>query len=199
MSNRPERYIQLANQYEPEGIHLTLPFEGEAVLLQGWGDNPAFHARFTYNGVPLKGHPGLDFMLPAGSGVQAVDAGRVVEISHEPGGFGRYIKLEHRWGESLYAHLGDVLVESGQRVERGRKLALTELLPRPSPPHLHLGMRVTPYNRLDGWGGFSDPLPFLYMTQTFGSAEASEEDTSDEHDDSKLPPMLQERPGIRRP
>lgn len=199
MSNRPERYIQLANQYEPEGIHLILPFEGEAVLLQGWGDNPEFHTRFTYNGVPLKGHPGLDFLLPASSSVLAVDAGRVVEISHEPGGFGRYIKLEHRWGESLYAHLGDVLVESGQRVERGRKLALTELLRRPYPAHLHLGIRVTPYNRLDGWGGFTDPLPFLYMTESIGNPEASEDDASPARDETELPPMLQERAGIRRP
>lgn len=198
MSNRPERYIQLANQYEPEGIHLTLPFEGDAVLLQRWGDNPDVHGRVTYNGVPLKGHPGLDFLLPAGSPVLAVDAGRVVEISNEAGGFGRYIKLEHRWGESLYAHLGDLQIESGQRVERGRKLGATELLARGYPPHLHLGIRLAPYNRLDGWGGFSDPLPYLYMAEPIGNVADTPEDA--EHPQPiDIPSMLQERPGIRRP
>lgn len=198
MSNRPERYIQLANQYEPEGIHLTLPFEGDVVLLQGWGDNPEFHAQTTYNGVPLKGHPGLDFLLPAGTSILAVDAGRVVEISNEPGGFGRYVKLEHRWGESLYALLGDLQVESGQRVERGRILGTTELAARGYLPHLHLGIRLAPYNRLDGWGGFSDPLPYLYMSESITVAADSAENT-DLPQPISLPPVLQERPGIRRP
>lgn len=198
MSNRPERYIQLANQYEPEGIHLTLPFEGTAPLLQGWGDNPGYHSQFTYNGVPLKGHPGLDFLLPAGSSILSVDAGRVVEISHEPGGFGRYVKLEHRWGESLYAHLGDLFVESGQRVERGRKLGGTELVARGSPPHLHFAIRLAPYNRLDGWGGFADPLPYLYMPEPFLPLPADAENGI-AAEVTGLPAMLQERSGIRRP
>lgn len=198
MNNHPERYIQLANQYEPEGIHLILPFEGDLLLLQGWGDNPTFHAQVTYNGVPLKGHPGVDFLLPAGSPVLSIDAGRVIEISNEAGGFGRYIKIEHRWGESFYAHLGELQVESGQRVERGHKLAQTELLPQGYPPHLHLGIRLAPYNRLDGWGGFADPLPYLYMAEpiTFFSSHL---EISDQPAQVPLPPMLQERPGIRRP
>lgn len=198
MSNRPERYVQLANQYEPEGIHLTLPFEGEVVLLQGWGDNPDVHAQVTYNGVPLKGHPGLDFLLPAGSSILAVDAGRVVEISNEPGGFGRYVKLEHRWGESLYAHLGELQIESGQRIERGRKLGTTELVARGYPPHLHLGIRLAPYNRLDGWGGFSDPLPYLYMSEPI-VGDSDTQENSERPQRNSLPPMLQERPGVRRP
>lgn len=198
MSNRPERYIQLANQYEPEGIHLTLPFEGDVVLLQGWGGNPEIHAQLTYNGVPLKGHPGLDFLLPAGSAVLSVDAGRVVEISNEPGGFGRYVKLEHRWGESLYAHLGELQVEAGQRVDRGRKLGATELVTRGYPPHLHLAIRLAPYNRLDGWGGFSDPLPYLYMSEPINSVPDPSEN-SEHPQPAAFPPMLQERPGIRRP
>lgn len=198
MNNHPERYIQLASQYEPEGIHLTLPFEGDVLLLQGWGDNPDFHAQVTYNGVPLKGHPGVDFLLPAGSPVLSVDAGRVIELSNEPGGFGRYVKLEHRWGESLYAQLGELQVESGQRVERGHRLGLTELIGRGYPPHLHLAIRLAPYNRLDGWGGFADPLPYLYVAEPLTEV-ATRTAIDAQPEQANLPPMLQERPGIRRP
>jgi hypothetical protein len=28
-------------------------------------------------------------------------------------------------------------------------------------PHLHFAIRINPYQRTDGWGGFSDPLPYL--------------------------------------
>ena len=36
---------------------------------------------------------GIDLGAPAGTWVLAADAGRVIEISVEPGGFGRYIKI----------------------------------------------------------------------------------------------------------
>ena len=28
-------------------------------------------------------------------------------------------------------------------------------------PHLHFAVRISPYNRFDGWGGFANPLLFL--------------------------------------
>jgi murein DD-endopeptidase MepM/ murein hydrolase activator NlpD len=199
MSARTHRYVQFAGQYEPEGIHLTLPLESEAAeLLQGWGDNAAYHARFTYNGVPLKGHPGLDLLAAPGVNVLAADRGRVIEISHEPGGLGRYVKIEHRWGESLYAQVGDLLVETGQVLERGQPLARTDTLRRPSPTHLHFAIRIHPYNRFDGWGGFSDPTPFLYVVELTPTATVNElEEEGGQL--VPLPAMVIETSGLRRP
>lgn len=198
MSGPPSHQFVTSSQYEPEGMFLTLPVEGSARILQGWGDNPDYHNRFTYNGIQLKGHPGIDFEAAGGAWVLATDAGRVTEISIEPGGFGQYVKLEHAWGESLYAHVTTAAVDSGQAVARGQRLARVELSRRPYSSHLHFAIRIVPYNRFDGWGGFSDPLAYLYLPEQIASADMAEAgDWRVRHDE--LPPMLVERPGIRRP
>lgn len=189
-------HFRMAGQYEPEGIYLAVPLDGDFRILQGWGAHPDFHSRYTYNGVPLKGHPGLDLSAASNARVLAADSGRVVTLSNEPGGFGRHIKLEHPWGESLYAHLGTILVESGQTVERGQVIAHVERPPGAYPTHLHFAIRTSPFNRFDGWGGFSDPLPFLYVVEMptdDAGADAVEERLE------LLPPMVLEKPGMRRP
>lgn len=191
----------MSGQYEPEGIYLSLPLEGPCRILQGWGAHPEFHGQFMYHGVRVKGHPGLDLAAAPNSLVLAADAGRVSEISVEPNGFGRYLKLEHRWGESLYTNLGEILVDAGQNVVRGQKLARTEVGKRPYPPHLHFAIRLSPFNRFDGWGGFSDPLPYLFIAEMEESAGGSDAElgASVALDEATLPRLLDERPGVRRP
>jgi len=191
-------------RYEPEGIYLALPLAGECRVIQSWGEHADFYHAFTYNGVPLKGHNGVDFYTAAGVAVLAVDDGRVVELGNEPKGFGRYLKLEHRWGESLYANVGDILVDSGQLVHCNEQLAMTNSVTRqPATAYLHFSIRIRPYNRFDGWGGFCDPLPFLDPTLLrFIDVDAPLE--TGRHFD-QLPaafsphPMLQEVKSSRRP
>lgn len=186
----------LTGLYEPEGIYLHSPLANRARVLQFWGDQPEFHAQFRYNGVPLKGHPGIDLATPVGANVLAVDQGRVVEISYEANGFGRYAKLEHSWGESLYAHLEDVAVESGQLVTRGQLIGYSGDNLGKLQPHLHFGLRIKPYNRFDGWGGFVDALPF------FSATDLNLPDEEEFNSDRPLfssPPMAKEHAGMRRP
>lgn len=187
----------LAGIYEPEGIYLSTPFDGACAVLQFFGQHPDHYAQYRYNGIPLKGHVGVDFAMEAGSHLFAVDNGRVMEISVEPGGFERYIKLEHRWGESFYACVGEISVEAGQLVARNEFIARAGRL-RGAPAHLHFGIRITPYNRFDGWGGFSDPLPFLNPDNII-LPDAASEDVEEEL--PVMPPhnMAVERPGMRRP
>lgn len=184
----------LAGIYEPEGIYLSTPFDGSCPVLQFWGQYPDYYAQFRYNGIPLKGHIGIDFGMPVGSHIFAVDNGRVTEISFEAGGLERYIKLEHHWGESLYASIGELAVEAGKLVKRNEYIARVGRSRQAIAPHLHFGIRITPYNRYDGMGGFSDPLPFMNPSNIILPDQA-EEDTPEfgPH------PMVQERPGIRRP
>lgn len=165
-SNMPFRFVSQPLQsglYEPEGIYLGLPYEGDGLVLQAWGLHPDHYGAFTYNGVALKGHNGVDFGVPPYSKLLAVDSGRVSEISIDRGGFDRYIKLEHRWGESIYAFIGNATVDSGQKVKRGMVLgdAGAAIETDLSLALLHFGIRIAPYNRFDGWGGFSDPIPYM--------------------------------------
>lgn len=196
----------LSGYFEPEGIYLSAPFDGEFSITQGWGDNAEFYAQWRYAGVPLKGHNGVDVHLPAESPVFAMDEGRVTEIGVERGGLERYLKLEHRWGESLYANLGEVGVESGQEVARGQQIALTPALPT-GDHFFHFAVRIAPYNRYDGWGGYSDPLPYMaagfLLPQDDGSASngpatAVAAVTGEPSRDAPHA-MIDDRPGVRRP
>lgn len=150
-------------KYEPEGIYLSSPFTGNARVIQRWGDNPDYYAKVTYNGVALKGYIGIGFELDPGAKVVAPSSGRVVEISNDFGGLGKYVKLEHWWGESIYANLRSVFVESGQKVALKQQIGTVAPFSTSTMGRLHFGVRVKPYNRLDGWGGYTNPLPFLCM------------------------------------
>lgn len=185
----------LSGRFEPEGIYLHAPLTGPLQVVQRWGDHAEFYSRYTYYGVRIKGHPGIDIATPVGTHVLAVDKGRVVELSFDPLGFGRYLKLEHAWGESLYAHLAEALVDAGQSVERGALIALSGDQEGQLPPHLHFGLRIRPFQRFDGWGGFTDPLPFFSASDL----ELPDEELSDALPTFSPPPLVEEREGIRRP
>jgi murein DD-endopeptidase MepM/ murein hydrolase activator NlpD len=190
----------LTGRYEPEGIYLQSPLTGRVAVMQLWGEHTEFYGQFTYYGVPVKGHPGIDLAALVGAHVHTVDAGRVVELSFEPGGFGRYVKIDHVWGESLYAHLAETLVDAGQTVARGALVALSGDNDGQLTPHLHFAIRIRPFNRFDGWGGFSDPLPYLSSTDLW-----LPDDTGDEGaapvvvSPTPPPPLAQEKSGMRRP
>lgn len=131
------------------------------VITQFFGENPDDYKHFKVDGVPLRGHNGLDFGIPVGSVVDAVDNGVVVESANDPQGYGNYIKIRHQWGESLYAHLSEPLVSVNQVVKKGQKIGLSGNTGNSTGPHLHYAMRVNPFNRADGWGGFTDPSNYF--------------------------------------
>lgn len=143
------------------GVYLHPPFAGPYAIGQLWGENSSFYARFTYDGAPLLGHNGVDFSTPEGTALFAVDDGVVSQVGFDPNGFGNYILLAHAWGESIYAHLSAVDVAPEQPVVRGQGVGRSGNTGGSTGPHLHFAIRITPYQRNDGWGGFSDPLPVL--------------------------------------
>jgi len=193
-TNRPIGY----GRYEPEGIYLNAPFAGLGPIVQTWGESPDYYGQFTYNGVPLRGYIGIGFAIPVGTQVLAVDDGRVMETGHDRDGFGRYIKLDHGWGESFMACLQHVHVESGQTVSRHDCIGASGRIPYTKQARLHFGIRIHPYNRFDGWGGFTNPLPFLDPTcidfpDTLETTENGSVETI-----SPLP-IAAESAGMRRP
>jgi murein DD-endopeptidase MepM/ murein hydrolase activator NlpD len=144
------------------GSYLGAPFAGVFGISQLWGENPQIYGTISYDGVKLKGHNGIDFMTPTSTAILAVADGVVEEaVRNDPSGFGHYVKLRHPWGESLYAHLESYSVQVGQSVRRGDTIARSNNTGFSYGPHLHFAIRINPYNRKDGWGGFSDPLPYM--------------------------------------
>jgi len=142
---------------------LGLPFAGNYPITQHFGENPEFYSQFTYDGVPLKGNNRLIFALPLGTSVLATDDGVVLRAESDPTGLGNYILLRHNWGESLYSHLSRIDVVEGQTVPHGTVLGLSGSSGATNAPMLSFGIRINPYKRTDGWGGYSDPLPYLNL------------------------------------
>ncbi len=109
----------------------------------------------------ITGHHGVDFGLPMGSRVLAVDAG-VVSQAGEEGDYGITVVIDHEWGQSLYAHLLELRVNIGQWVKPGDLIAFSGKTGAASGPHLHLGIKLKNAERENGYLGFTDPMPFFF-------------------------------------
>ena len=142
-------------------ISLGVPYSGNHPVTQLWGENPQVYGQFPYDGVPLKGHNGIDIGTPVGSSILAADAGTVTNADFLAGGYGNWVRVTHRWGHSDYAHLNRSIVRPGQAVGKGTVLGESGNSGNSTGPHLHFSIRIEPYSRKDGWGGFCDPMPFL--------------------------------------
>jgi len=164
----------LAPQSVSDEIHVGSPFKGQARMTQGWGSNPIFYSQFRYDGVPLRGHNGLDFGTAMRTLLVAVDEGTVKRTGFEPDGFGNFILLQHEWGESLYAHLEAAQVQQGQSVGFGAVIGLSGNTGASTGPHLHFAIRINPYRRTDGWGGFANPVPFMDLPRSFSFSPVEE-------------------------
>lgn len=82
-------------------------------------------------------HRGLDIALPQGSDIYAADSGYVY-YSGWCGSYGNIVKIDHGNGmQTYYAHCSELLVNSGQRVERGERIALVGSTGNSTGPHVH--------------------------------------------------------------
>lgn len=129
----------------------------QRVVSQSFGDNPQDYARFG-----MAGHNGVDYAVPIGTPIVAVDDGQVIEFGNDEDGYGIYLKLRHTWGESIYAHLERKFMQMiDAPVHRGMGIGLSGNTGNSTGPHLHLGIRVNPYRRGAPYDGYSDPQPYL--------------------------------------
>lgn len=89
------------------------------------------------NGEPRNPHYGLDIAAPTGTLVYAPAPG-VVTLAHPDMYFsGGTIILDHGQGlSSSFLHLSEILVEAGQRVEKGDPIAKIGATGRATGPHL---------------------------------------------------------------
>jgi len=95
----------------------------------GWRKNPFSGERQFHRGVDLAG--------PLGSPVVATANGRVVTVKKDAE-LGWMVELDHGFGlRTRYGHGEKVLVDVGDRVERGETIAMLGNTGRSTGPHVH--------------------------------------------------------------
>lgn len=83
-------------------------------------------------------HRGVDFAVPIGTPVLSVGDGEVIRVNKNGGSGGNYVAIRHgRQYMTRYMHLSRILVNPGQKIKRGQRIALSGNTGRSTGPHLH--------------------------------------------------------------
>ena len=95
------------------------------------------------NGKPLRPHYGVDVAAMPGTPVRAAAAG-TVSLAHGDLYFsGKTVIIDHGLGVStLYIHMQDLSVATGDRVAQGQVIGTIGTTGRSSGPHLHWGLNL---------------------------------------------------------
>ena len=114
-----------------------------------------FGVQRVFNGTVQSTHQGLDFRVPAGTPVSAVNGGHVI-LARFLFFEGNCVVIDHGQGLlSLYLHMSKFSVKEGDDVEKGQELGLSGGTGRATGPHLHLAVR---------WQGvYLDPQALLKL------------------------------------
>jgi murein DD-endopeptidase MepM/ murein hydrolase activator NlpD len=121
-----------------------------------------FGTRREFNGAVQSVHQGLDFRVPEGTLVKALNSGTV--LLAQPLYFeGNCVFIDHGQGLlSLYLHLSKLNVKAGDHVEAGQEIGLSGATGRATGAHLHLAVR---------WRGeYLDPEKLLSLRLPAGNA-----------------------------
>jgi len=100
-----------------------------------------FGSQRIFNGIASSPHQGLDFRVPSGTPVAAMNDGTV--LLARPLYFeGNFVVIDHGQGLlTLYLHLSQFKVKEGEVVKRGQEIALSGGTGRATGPHLHVAVR----------------------------------------------------------
>lgn len=100
-----------------------------------------FGSHRVFNGKTQSTHFGLDYRVPTGTPVAAMNDGTV--LLARPLYFeGNFVVLDHGQGLlTLYLHLSEFKVKEGDQVKRGQIVGLSGGTGRATGPHLHVAVR----------------------------------------------------------
>ncbi len=100
-----------------------------------------FGSQRVFNGKTTSTHFGLDFRVPTGTPVEAMNDGTVLLarlLYYE----GNFVVLDHGQGLlTIYMHLSEFKVKEGDQVKRGQVIGLSGGTGQATGPHLHVGVR----------------------------------------------------------
>ncbi len=141
---------QMWRRLSPEASRdrYPLPMAAEVVGSYGWRVNPATDQVAFYSGV--------DLAVAAGTTVYAVADGTVAFVG-EQSSAGQGVVINHQQGrQTRYAHLDQVMVRTGQVIQRGTPIGMIRGAPS-GMPTLRFELR---YRSDLGWVA-QDPQPYL--------------------------------------
>jgi murein DD-endopeptidase MepM/ murein hydrolase activator NlpD len=142
----PEQQKQIA-----EGVQVKKDYLNRVTPEREWSGQfgtPAeaaisdvFGSERIFNGKTSSPHLGLDFRVPSGTPVAAMNDGTV--LLARPLYFeGNFVVLDHGQGLlTLYLHLSEFKVKEGDQVKRGQVIGLSGGTGRATGPHLHVAVR----------------------------------------------------------
>ncbi len=104
----------------------------------------------------VKFHSGIDFTAPTGTEVYATGGGTIEEIDRTRRGKGNTLVVNHGFGyKTIYAHLDDFNVRTGQKVERGEVIGWVGNTGLSVAPHLHYEVLLNGENM--------DPIHYFFL------------------------------------
>lgn len=109
--------------------------------VKGW-----LSSKFGYRLSPFTSerefHQGIDVATRIGATIIA-PANGIVSYTGWEAGYGKVLKIKHGYGMvTKYAHLHKILVQKGEHVSRGEKIALVGDTGQTTGPHLHYEVQV---------------------------------------------------------
>ncbi|MEL6254951.1 MAG: peptidoglycan DD-metalloendopeptidase family protein [Bacteroidota bacterium] len=119
-----------------------VPMEGKFVAGFGWRTHPIEQVK--------KMHWGMDYNAPTGTPVKASAEGTVSLVKRSKGGYGKQVEVTHGNGfVTKYAHLSEIKVKVGQKLNQGEVLGLCGSSGKSKGPHLHFelmknGKKINP-------------------------------------------------------
>ena len=132
-ASRPGRVASAARR------QADIDLRGDSGLAFAWPVRARITSRFGRRGGRL--HEGVDLGAKRGEPIRAAEAGRVIH-SGRLSDYGKVVIIKHQgYYRSVYAHASKTLVEKGEFVERGQKIALVGATGRATGPHLHFEIR----------------------------------------------------------
>jgi len=156
----PEQQAQIA-----ESVKVKEEYLGRVTPQRKWdgsfkapveaATSDVFGSQRIFNGVAQRPHLGLDFRVPTGTSVAAMNAGTVL-LARFLYFEGNCVVIDHGLGLlTLYFHLSEFRVKEGDPVTRGQEIGLSGGTGRATGPHLHVAVR---------WeGAYLDPARLLEL------------------------------------
>jgi murein DD-endopeptidase MepM/ murein hydrolase activator NlpD len=90
----------------------------------------------------LENHNGEDYAMPENTEVPAPSDG-VIEYAGDRSGYGLTVEIKHSEKiSSLFAHLNEIAVATGQQIQKGQIIGKSGSTGRSTGPHLHYELRV---------------------------------------------------------